>query len=166
MLCFTVDSIPVNPSYVAKWDGTTWSELGTGTNALNADDWIFSVCSDRYGNIYTGGLFTDTSLTYIDSLDTSYYHPVYVAKYNNPALGIAPLHNIAMLNVYPNPTTNQLTISSTDKITTVTISNLLGQVVYSQQYNSQQVHIDCSSLPKGMYLVRINGSEVRKFVKQ
>ena len=44
--------------FVAKWDKTTntWSELG-GLNALAANNNIMSVCSDKFGNIYTCGAF-------------------------------------------------------------------------------------------------------------
>jgi hypothetical protein len=56
--------------YVAKWNGTTWSELGTGSNSLNANQYIKSIISDHSGNIYAAGSFFNTS---------GYY---YVAKWN------------------------------------------------------------------------------------
>lgn len=46
--------------YVAKWDGTTWSELG-GTNALGANDMIYTITSDPAGNIYAAGTFQNAS---------------------------------------------------------------------------------------------------------
>lgn len=55
-------------SYVAKWNGTSWSELGTGDKALKASN-ILSILTDAAGNVYAaGGLFTK-----------SYY---YVAKWD------------------------------------------------------------------------------------
>lgn len=45
--------------YVAKWNGTTWSELGTGNNALSANGDIYSICSDPSGNIYAAGHFAN-----------------------------------------------------------------------------------------------------------
>ncbi len=44
-------------TYVAKWDGDVWSELGTGGNALNADGSINSICVDDSGNVYAAGNF-------------------------------------------------------------------------------------------------------------
>ncbi len=48
----------------------------------------------------------------------------------------------------------------------IAIMNLIGQTIYTQQYNSPQVLVDVANLPPGIYLIRINGTEVRKFVKQ
>lgn len=47
--------------YVARWDGTSWSELGTGANALNADSMIVSLTADAGGNIYAGGNFANSA---------------------------------------------------------------------------------------------------------
>lgn len=59
--------------YVAKWNGTTWAELGTGSSALSANGDIYSICSDPSGNIYAGGHFTDAG------------GMAYVAKWNGSA---------------------------------------------------------------------------------
>ena len=70
------------------------------------------------------------------------------------------------ITIYPNPATTELTISAPDNITTIAINNLLGQTVYSHEYNSTQVHVDVADLPAGIYFVKVNGVEVRKFIKQ
>lgn len=59
--------------YVAKWNGTTWTELGTGSNALSANGDIYTLCSDPAGNIYAAGHFTDAGAF------------GYVAKWNGTA---------------------------------------------------------------------------------
>src|SRR5271156_6511987 len=40
----------------------SWSELGTGSAALNAHGDIYTMCSDNHGNIYAAGLFPADSL--------------------------------------------------------------------------------------------------------
>lgn len=52
--------------YVAKWNGTTWTEMGTGSNALSANGDIYTICSDPSGNIYAAGHFTNAgSMGYV-----------------------------------------------------------------------------------------------------
>ncbi len=46
--------------YVAKWNGTNWTELGFGTNALNANANIYSILVDHIGNVYAAGDFTNS----------------------------------------------------------------------------------------------------------
>ena len=70
------------------------------------------------------------------------------------------------ITLSPNPATTTLTISAHDTITTISITNFLGQTKYTHEYNTSQVQVDVANLPKGIYFVRINGSVVRKFVKE
>jgi len=51
-------------SYVIEWNGTIWTELGTGTNALNANKPIASIIANKSGNIYAGGSFTNAKGKY------------------------------------------------------------------------------------------------------
>ena len=68
--------------------------------------------------------------------------------------------------IFPNPATTSLTITATNKITTITITNLLGQTVYTHEYNNEKVEVNVAGLQTGVYFVKINGVEVRKFVKE
>jgi hypothetical protein len=71
-----------------------------------------------------------------------------------------------IFDLYPNPVTDGLHIGSINKITSVSITNLIGLIVSSNFYHSEQVQVDVAALPAGMYLLRINGTEIRKFIKQ
>ena len=46
------------------------------------------------------------------------------------------------------------------------IANILGQTLFNHNFNSEKVEIDVADLPAGVYLVKINETEVRKFVKE
>ena len=71
------------------------------------------------------------------------------------------------ISINPNPATTKLIIGSSYlPITRVVITNLLGQTVFSERCGSNEVDVDISSFPPGIYIVRINNSEVRKFVKE
>jgi len=40
-------------NYITKWDGNTWSALGSGTGF-----WVYALAVDGSGNLYVGGFFT------------------------------------------------------------------------------------------------------------
>ncbi len=65
--------------YVAKWDAITqqWGRLGTGSNALNANNGICKIIADDNNNIYAAGDFT--------YMDTSHHNLQYVAKWDAAA---------------------------------------------------------------------------------
>jgi len=93
-----------------------------------------------------------------------------------PAESVAEINGPnTTITLYPNPATTSVTIQTTyqlinqstnQPINQITITNLLGRTVHTQNYNTDQIQIDVSSLPTGMYFVKMNGSEVRKFVKE
>ena len=151
-----IDSEQVHPFYVAKWDGTTWSKLGSGTNSLNANDWIMAICSDVDGNIYATGNFTDTTIAMI--IDSNFYHPYYVAKYNNPLLKITPLNTVTGINVYPNPTHNTINVSVKSSAINIVGSDYLlydctGKICRSGKLDKAVTRIDISDLTPGVYLL-------------
>lgn len=77
--------------------------------------------------------------------------------------------NFKKLTYYPNPVTNSLTVSNPEAFTGITISNLLGQIVFDRNVDSNLYEVDFSSLSKGIYLVRItanNQSKTFKVVKE
>ena len=82
-------------------------------------------------------------------------------------VSVANPRNEALLDIFPNPATNLLTIQSTNNpVKQITINNILGQMVYTNECNSPEVQVDISTYPAGVYFIKINGSEVRKFVKE
>ncbi len=63
-------------------------------------------------------------------------------------------------SVYPNPAKNVITIDNANQ-STVSIINMMGQIVVSQYINSEYANIDISQLPEGTYIVRIEkGNEI------
>jgi hypothetical protein len=76
------------------------------------------------------------------------------------------------VNIYPNPASNAITISTpttTLKNTHLTIYNINGQVILSRQITEQQTVVDVSGLSQGVYFVKVADNrtvQVEKFVKQ
>jgi len=74
--------------------------------------------------------------------------------------------NTTSITLSPNPAITELNISSSTPIQQLTIINYIGQAVYEAIPNSDKSEVNMANLPPGMYFVKINGSEVRKFIKE
>ncbi|MBC7554607.1 MAG: T9SS type A sorting domain-containing protein [Taibaiella sp.] len=68
--------------------------------------------------------------------------------------------------LYPKPAHNELTIASPGGITSAVISTITGQVLYNLLPAGSTASIDVSALQAGIYFIKINGTEIRKFVKE
>lgn len=72
---------------------------------------------------------------------------------------------VANLNLYPNPASNVLNIQAgSATVRSVEVFNMVGQTVYSQQFNTSSAQIDVTSFSTGMYMIRldIDGKVVTK----
>ena len=73
------------------------------------------------------------------------------------------------INIYPNPATNQLTISSEQLIIEkVEILDITGKMlqIYQEFKTLDKLSINISSLDKGIYFIRINNESISRFVKE
>jgi len=70
-----------------------------------------------------------------------------------------------ILTISPNPTQNNITITSSETINNIVISNLIGQKVFSGSYQSNNVAVSLEQVPDGVYVVKINGDKAYKVVK-
>lgn len=67
--------------------------------------------------------------------------------------------------IYPNPATTSIAVSAKEKINSIRITDLIGQTVYSNDSQKNEVEVNITDLPAGVYFVKVNGAEVGKFVK-
>ena len=86
-----------------------------------------------------------------------------------PATGIE--ENVALeINVFPNPATDILNITSSETISEIEIVNVMGQVVRRVEVNSDNVVCDVEDLTSGVYVVRIRTASAtlsqQRFVKE
>ena len=143
---------------------------------IGPDNIITTFAGDGIGG-YTGdgGSCSDAEIFSPAGIIFDYMGNMYVADQANyvirlisPATtGVKKLTEQKNIIVYPNPATTQLTIQSTDHaINQITITTLFGQTIYSNEYNALQVDVDVTGLSPGVYFVKVNGVEVRKFVKE
>lgn len=97
---------------------------------------------------------------------------IYTISIGDPTpVSVGSVPSIPHTNVFPNPASNVLNIVSENLHTNnaaVVITDIADRVFFQQDAkgNDNIMQVDISSLPAGVYLVRINGMEVKKFVKQ
>ncbi len=130
-----------------------------------------SISCDASGAIYVAGYFFDSLLfdtCRMNALPTG-ARQVFVARFNDltERAPLAQQQNNDML-LFPNPSANRLNIQSNQYvITKVLIADMMGHVVrFMEDIGTRHLQIDVSDLPAGVYLIRINDIEVRRFVKQ
>ena len=69
------------------------------------------------------------------------------------------------LSIYPNPAFSQLTVKSEITLGTITLTNLLGSVVYKENVKENETNIDVSKLTTGVYFVETILNEKRNVSK-
>jgi len=74
--------------------------------------------------------------------------------------------NSRYLKISPNPAGDLLLVSYAEKINSIIIYDLLGQCLLSQVLNSERADVNIAHLPAGVYVIKINGSDIKRFIKQ
>ena len=165
-LAFGTDTLPNNDIFLAKYDSlgnVYW--LGNAHGIFG--DYPYCITPDGLGSLYMSGSFSSWVMDFGSTSlrDTNNLY-MFLAKYNTANVLVPAVKQNSGISIYPNPATTSLTISAADVVRSISVTNLLGQAVYSRECNAQIVQADISALPAGVYFVRVNGTEVRKFVKE
>jgi len=115
---------------------------------LEANNDIYSLCSDASGNIYAAGGF----------YDQSFY--AYVARYGYPA-GINEV-SVGTIKFSPNPTNSSFTISSGQSLSNaiIRVLDLTGQILMEKENQSgTSFTLDISEQAAGLYFVEVRQAE-------
>ncbi len=153
---------PLYELFQSEIVGNQWEDLFFESSGLQktfktgfgeVNDYLYDVGND---------IVYQTTLIYVEKSGQSCGTYVAPTPSGVPNTQVPVIH----YDIYPNPATTSLTISSSNRINNVTITDLLGQIVSNGMYNSENVEVNVADLPPGVYLVKINDTVVRKFVKQ
>jgi len=182
-----------NQDYEIIIGGNTESNNGDLLNAgihSSAFDWWLSKLDSSGQNIlwskcYGGSgqdeiediLATDTDgfigvgSTWSNDGDVSGNHgamDLWVVKFSNVPTQVSDIAGMNLINVYPNPFSNYITVDMPGKsIITLYLRNTIGQILTTRIIKHKEV-IDLSLLPGGVYFLEYivgNKSEIRKIVK-
>lgn len=76
-------------------------------------------------------------------------------------LSVTDIDTFAQISIYPNPSTGLITFESEKLIQRITVFDALGKMVYRENIQLQsQIQLDLGQLPKGLYLVQVEGDGV------
>ena len=151
--------------------GNIHTIVGNGVGALIGDGGPASaaqvynpqgVSFDTCGNLYIADESNDRIRKVIYNLGCSLF--------DSASLNV----NSISLNgekIYPNPAYNSITITATNKINQIIITNLIGQTFFNQAYDiEKKAEINIASLPEGVYIVNVKyiegESTVTKIIKE
>lgn len=135
---------------VKKFDGTTWNLITTPTSIGQMD----AVQSLAIGNNNI------PYVAYNDGTNTK-------AKFYGASLSTTQNTVLNDLKVYPNPTNDIINIDNNGEISQISITDLLGKIVFQTQENISK--IDLSFLKTGVYIAKIettNGENNIKITKK
>jgi len=67
--------------------------------------------------------------------------------------------------IYPNPVSNVMTVSGKETINQISVLNLLGQKVLTQNFNSNEAQLNLEILSSGAYMVEVLSGSSRQVMK-
>ena len=71
---------------------------------------------------------------------------------------------VSDVNAYPNPFTDQMTLTSNSVIEKVEVYNTSGQLLFAEKTNASMVELNMSAYECGVYFIRVTGAEGSKMV--
>lgn len=151
-------SLTVANGYVRvfKFIGNSWVQQGA--------DILGEASGDQFGrslSLSANGSILAAGTPYNDGNGTSSGH---VRVFENQTLGTQNFTSNE-INFYPNPTNGIVNFTSTESIENITIYNLLGQEVFSNEINSNEFKLDISNQLTGTYITKINSNGKSEYLK-
>lgn len=126
------------------------------------------------GQVYVCGTYqpVDTFVIGMDTLHTaanvteSFFVARYQPGYSCISSAVNDTKVITNVVIYPNPTGAELYVSSPTIIESLEVIDLNGRVVYRASPKTMTASVKMSDYVAGLYVIRINHTEVQKFLKQ
>ncbi len=166
----TMNAIPNAPAGVQQQDFTTGETIADLDITWEAGATVIWYIQDNAGTFVPAS--TDTPLTdgaiYYVTQQVNGCESGFLSVTANMVAG-TDAYGLSSLKAYPNPVKDVLTLTNTSAIAKVNITNMLGQMVLTQQANTETVLVNLQSLAPGTYIVEVhgqNGKASLKIVKQ
>ncbi|MBK7666097.1 MAG: T9SS type A sorting domain-containing protein [Sphingobacteriaceae bacterium] len=162
----TISTQGFTDAFILKIDSSTnfiWARSMGGTSY----DYGYSIDINAIGDLYATGIFSLTANFDLPAITATLSSPNgndgYIAKYKTSNVGVQEISSKENLFMYPNPCSQRIYFSRIVKQAKIFDSN--GKHIAEESYTSS---IDISSLPNGIYFIRIKtdkGEFNKKFIK-
>ena len=159
-----------NDIFIEKLDASgnfAWAKTLGGT----ASDVGQSITVDLSGSIYTTGFYNgtfdfNTDAGVLNQTSVGASADVFVHKMGQNMVGIQEneWHNDFIL--YPNPVTNYFTIESALIISSLTITDVSGRIVYTQPVDAIKISVNTTTLSNGVYFIKTEDKNNRSSIKR
>ena len=121
---------------------------GTGEPWEYTDSWAYKVVGAwTYGGV---GCTDDGSDT---TWDSSCVYPLAIGQ---EPLGVDDVNQVSSFNFFPNPVNDVLTINARSSIDSITVYNMLGQMVVISTPNTKDSTVDMSEFQTGAYFLQVS----------
>ena len=141
----------------------------------DSQEWGNAIAVDNSNNVFIACSFQSEyidfgSITIVNADNSQNTDDILIAKLAHINIGIENLP-LNLISLFPNPTTDNLTIQFNAPVSkgTITLTNTLGEVVYTAAVTEQTFNCNIQSLASGIYFVQVvtdKGSMVKKVVKE
>ncbi|AGC77495.1 putative secreted protein (Por secretion system target) [Nonlabens dokdonensis] len=149
----------------SQWGGTGGEvsafNINVGDGAAAAQTLVngWNIIDVTIDTAFTGDTTRNDIVQFVitSNVPTIWYDNLYLHKNTTASVND---FSIAPFKVYPNPSSSEWTISSTDTILqSVQVYDLSGKLVISQEVNNDSVLIDANSLTSGVYIAKVTSAE-------
>lgn len=145
--------------FVAKYNSSGNLDWATGAGG-NFGDISYGIGVDGSGNAVITGYTKSTSMAFGTLTVTSggSYQDIIIAKMGNMS-GIKEEAMLTGITIFPNPSNGILYVKSTSEnrqANKITISDLMGRVIFEKEMTETTTQIDLSGSAKGIYFCRIS----------
>jgi hypothetical protein len=165
--------IPVRLKVEDKNDNTHNCETQTNTTVVGWQTMEFDFNNQASGTAAFNPAFTfDKMSIFFNFGTTGAIAGEKIYYFDNVNYGSALSNqsfDMAKISMFPNPTSNMLTITSANKMDAITVYSVVGQEVMNVNVNADNTVLNVSGLQDGIYLVKVISEgkvSTSKFIKQ
>lgn len=150
-----------DPTDASANDLNIFSVLNEDQGYVAGNEVTFKVWSPRTNEVYT-----NVAIDYLNPHGDAYTENTYPEGEENYSIVKASVNEldveeleIASVNIYPNPATDQLRIQSKTDISEIRVINAIGQTLLVKQIDTNDYILNVSNMESGFYILQITSED-------